>query len=176
MVGDKPWGSHFFLFYEKKVDLLDASVPYFKTGLENNEFCAWVVAEPLTEEEARDALSQAIPHFRRHLTEGNIEILPGRDFYLNGDQLVLERASQGWSDKLDRALHSGYDGMRGSGTSSWLERKHQFAKARRNGSWEVVETSQLKEAKAARGEAGTCAVDESCAERARKPPANTRAK
>jgi hypothetical protein len=123
VVGNKPWGSHFFLFYDTKVDLIDALVPYFKAGLEHNEFCAWAVAEPLTGEEARDALSRAIPQFHQHLTDGNIEILPGRDFYLTGDQLVLERVSQHWSNKLYRALQSGYDGMRGSGTSSWLERK-----------------------------------------------------
>jgi hypothetical protein len=33
-VGDVPWGTHFFLFYETKEDLLDALVPYFKAGLE----------------------------------------------------------------------------------------------------------------------------------------------
>jgi hypothetical protein len=30
MVGDVPWGSHFFLFYETKDDLLDTLVPYFR--------------------------------------------------------------------------------------------------------------------------------------------------
>lgn len=192
VLGDMPWGSHFFLFYETKVDLLDALVPYFKVGLENNEFCTWVVAEPLTEEDVREALSRAIPQFDRYLTGGDIEILSGRDFYLSGDQLELEKALQTWNDKLDRALRLGYDGVRASGSSSWLERKdwhafceyekqlnstisgkrmtvlcayllagstvadildvtrnHQFAIARRNGSWEVVETSEVKQAKAA---------------------------
>jgi signal transduction histidine kinase len=191
VVGDKPWGSHFFLFYETKADLLDTLVPYFKAGLDNNEFCAWVVSEPLTKEEATNALSGAIPQFHRHLTNGNIEILPSRDFYLNGGPLQRERVSRNLFNKLDHVLRSGYDGMRGNGNLSWLQRKdwdafcdyerdlnrtivnqkmmmlcayplagrtateildvtrtHQFAIARRNGNWEAVETSQMKEAKA----------------------------
>ena len=34
-----PWGTHLCLFYEIKQDLLDILVPYFKVGLESNEFC-----------------------------------------------------------------------------------------------------------------------------------------
>ena len=39
VIGDVPWSSHFCSFYETKVDLLDILVPYFKAGLEDNEFC-----------------------------------------------------------------------------------------------------------------------------------------
>ena len=35
VVGDVPWGSHFYMFYETKEDLLDTLVPYFKAGLES---------------------------------------------------------------------------------------------------------------------------------------------
>ncbi len=38
-IGDVTGGTHFFLFYETKEDLLDALVPYFKAGLESGEFC-----------------------------------------------------------------------------------------------------------------------------------------
>ena len=37
-VGEVPWGTHFSIFYETKQDLLDVLVPYFNTGLRNNEF------------------------------------------------------------------------------------------------------------------------------------------
>lgn len=45
VVGDAPWGTHFCLFYQTKEDLIDILVPYFKAGLENNEFCMWVTSE-----------------------------------------------------------------------------------------------------------------------------------
>src|SRR5438067_8328167 len=76
VVGDMPWGTHFCHFYETKEDLLDILIPYFKTGLENNEFCIWVVSDPLGDEEARNALRQAIPEADRYLASGHIEIVP----------------------------------------------------------------------------------------------------
>lgn len=47
-----PWGTHFCHFCKFKEDLLDILIPHFKTGLENNEFCLWVIPDPLDEEEA----------------------------------------------------------------------------------------------------------------------------
>ena len=38
VLGDRPWGSHFCLFFDTKSDLLEILVPYFKTGLAHNEF------------------------------------------------------------------------------------------------------------------------------------------
>jgi hypothetical protein len=43
VVGDVPWGTHFYPFYETRADLLETIVSYCKAGLENHEFCLWVV-------------------------------------------------------------------------------------------------------------------------------------
>jgi C4-dicarboxylate-specific signal transduction histidine kinase len=190
VVGDVPWGTHFFLFYETKEDLLDALVPYFKAGLESGELCLWVVAEPLTAEEARNALRKVLPEFDKYLADRSIEILRDREFYSSGNSLNLPRVLQTWAEKSNLALSRGYAGLRASCSTAWLERKdwqefcnyekevthsiknwqmtvlctyplagstaaeildvartHQFAIARRNRGWEVVETSELKQAK-----------------------------
>ena len=76
IIGNVPWGTYFCQFYEKKEDLLEILVPYFKAGLENSEFCMWITSEPLTVEEARAALQKAVPDFEVHLGKGQIEILP----------------------------------------------------------------------------------------------------
>src|SRR6266568_4320504 len=60
VVGDMPWGTHFCHFYDSKQDLLDTLVPYFKAGLDDKEFCVWIIADPLTKEEAWDALRLAV--------------------------------------------------------------------------------------------------------------------
>ena len=78
VISQMPWGTHFCLFYENKGDLLDTLVPYFKAGLEGNEFCVWVVADPLTEEDAWLALNQAVPPFERHRFNQSIEVLRAR--------------------------------------------------------------------------------------------------
>jgi len=60
IVGDIPWGTHFCQFYQTKEDLMDIIVPYFKAGLENNEFCMWVVPQTLDVEEAKEALRRTV--------------------------------------------------------------------------------------------------------------------
>ena len=124
VLGDMPWGVHFCVFYESKEDLLDTVVPYFRAGLENNEFCLWAPSEPVTLEEARMALSRRIPDFDQHLAVGNMEIVAGREWYLEGDQFGLSRIIRGWDEKLRSALAKGYDGMRASGNAFWLNSKH----------------------------------------------------
>ena len=124
VLGDMPWGSHVCMFYESKEDLLDTVGPYFKAGLESNEFCLWAPSEPLTPEEARLALGRRIPDFERHLAAGSMEIVPGRAWYLDGDRFGLERITGAWDEKLRGALAKGYDGMRVSGNAFWLRTKH----------------------------------------------------
>lgn len=124
VLGDMPWGSHVCIFYESKADLLDTVVPYFKAGLESNEFCLWAFSGPLTLQEAGMALSRRIPDFDGHLAVGDMEIVAGREWYLKGDQFDLERIVSAWDEKLRGALAKGYDGMRISGEAFWLNTKH----------------------------------------------------
>jgi C4-dicarboxylate-specific signal transduction histidine kinase len=191
VVGDVPWGTHFFLFHETKEDLMDAVVPYLKAGLEGRELCMWVIAEPLTEHDARGALGQAVPDLESHLRDDSMQILQGREWYLTGDDLDLKKVTRGWNDKMETALARGYSGLRLSADTAWLEKRHwkefneyeeeinhsitdkpmlalcsypltgssaaeildvarahQFAIARRNQRWEMLETAELKLAKA----------------------------
>jgi C4-dicarboxylate-specific signal transduction histidine kinase len=191
VVGDLPWGSHFCLFYETKEDLLGTSIPYCKSGLESEEFCLWVVAEPLTIEEATNALKDAMPGLDRYLADSSIEIMSARDWYLQGGTFDLRRVTDGWLEKLARASARGYAGVRVTGDTAWLAKKdwkhfyeyeeglneavanqrlavlctyplaqcgaleildvvraHQFALAKRHGSWDAIETAGHKQAKA----------------------------
>src|ERR1700737_1059336 len=120
VVGDVPWGTHFFMFYETKEDLLDTVVPYFKAGLETGELCLWVVSEPLTEDEAMDALREAVTEFDRYLADHSIEILRERQVYFSGNDLDLRRVIRTWAEKTDSALARGYAGFRISASTVWL--------------------------------------------------------
>jgi len=115
-----PWGTHFCLFYQTKKDLLDILMPYFKAGLENNEFCMWVTSEPLRKEEAKEAMRGAVPHFDQYLEKGQIEVVPHNEWYLKDGVFNQERVMNGWVDKLEAALTQGYDGMRLTGNTFWL--------------------------------------------------------
>ena len=124
VIGDMPWGTHFCCFYDTKVDLLETAVPYCRAGLQSEEFCLWVVAPPVTEEDALQALQQAVPDFTRHLLGNSIEIVAVRDWYLQDGTFDLKRVIAGWNEKLARASAKGYAGVRVTGDTAWLEKKH----------------------------------------------------
>jgi C4-dicarboxylate-specific signal transduction histidine kinase len=192
VVGDMvAWGAHFCLFYETREDLLDTLISYCRAGLDRGEYCLWIVADPLTIEEAKGALKNAVPDVDRHLADSRLEMTPARDWFLQGGTFDGKRLTQDWYDKLARVSARGYPGMRVTGDTTWLSKKdwghfcdyedglnevighqrlavlctyplagcgapqildvvrtHQFVLARRHGSWDVLETATLKQAKA----------------------------
>ncbi len=123
VVGDMPWGTHFCHFYDSNQDLLDTLVPYFKAGLEDKEFCIWVIAAPLTKEEARNALQLVVPDLDRHFADRSIEMFLGEEWYLENDTFNLDRVTNAWNKQLKQALARGYEGMRVSSDTCWLRKK-----------------------------------------------------
>lgn len=120
-VGDlAAWGSHFCLFYETKKDLLDALVSYYKAGLEGGEYCLWIVAEPLTIEEAAGALKDAVPDLDRHLADSNLELTSNRDWFLQGGTFDSKRVTGAFYKKLARSAARGHRGMRVAGDTTWV--------------------------------------------------------
>jgi PAS domain S-box-containing protein len=116
-------GTHICQFYRNKEDLIEVLIPYFKTGLENNEFCMWVTSEPLGEKESQEAIRKDLPGFDRYLKKGQIEIVSHTEWYLKEGSFNPQRAINGWIDKLNQSLAKGYDGVRISGNTAWLEKK-----------------------------------------------------
>jgi C4-dicarboxylate-specific signal transduction histidine kinase len=124
VVGDMvAWGAHFCFFYETKEDLLDTLIAYCKSGLESEEYCLWIVAEPLTVEEAKDALKDAVPGLDRYLADSRLEIASARDWFLQGGTFDGKRLTDAWYEKLARVSARGYAGMRVTGDTTWLTKK-----------------------------------------------------
>ena len=166
-------------------------IAYCKSGLGRKEYCLWIVAEPLTIEEATDALKAEVPDLDRPLADARLEIVSARDWFLQGGACDGKGLTDAWYEKLARVSARGYPGMRVTGDTTWLAKKdwghfcayedglnevignqrlavlcayplagcgapqildvvrtHQFVLARRYGSWDVVETAALKQAKA----------------------------
>jgi PAS domain S-box-containing protein len=121
VLGEIPWGAYFCNFYETKQDLLEILVPYFKAGLQNNEFCLWILpTRIITAAEAKAALKKAVPELDRLIAERHIEILDQPGFYMEGNAFRLKHILREWNEKLKGALASGFDGMRVSGDMFWL--------------------------------------------------------
>ena len=120
LLGNMPWGTHICVFYESPADLIDTAIPYFKAGLDSNEFCIWAVSASITMKETKEHLRDAIPDFDERYAARQFELIPARDWYLKGDEFDLKRITGGWSQKLKAALSRGYDGMRVSGNAFWI--------------------------------------------------------
>lgn len=123
IVGDVSWGTHFCQFYQTKKDLTDILIPYFKSGLENNEFCVWITSQPLEVEEAKEAMQKAVPEINIYLEKGQIEIIPYTQGYIKEGGFDPERVVNDWIEKINQALERGYDGLRAAGDNRWLEKE-----------------------------------------------------
>jgi PAS domain S-box-containing protein len=124
VIGDVPWGTHICQFYHTKEDLTDILVPYFKAGLENNEFCLWVTSQPLEVEDAIEALRNTVPNFDVYLKKGQIEIISYKDWFLTDGSVDSEKVLNGWVEKLTYASYNGYEGFRLSANTSWLNKEN----------------------------------------------------
>ncbi len=123
IAGNIPWGTHLCQFYETKEDMINILAPYFKAGLENNEFCIWITSMALNEEEAKNAMRNAMPDFDKCLESGKMEIIPHDRWYLQSGSFNAQTVIGLWVGRLDKALAEGYIGMRMSGDTSWIEKK-----------------------------------------------------
>ena len=122
VIGIVPWGTHFCQFYETGQDLIDILVPYFKEGLDAGEFCMWVTSEPLRVEQATAALRAAVPDLDGYINRGQIEILDYSQWYTRSGRFSADEVLQGWVDKLTEAQERGFEGLRLTGNTFWLEK------------------------------------------------------
>lgn len=121
VIGDVPWGTHFCQFYDTRQDLVDIVVPYFKAGLQNNECCTWVTSKPLQAQEAKAALALAVDDLDEYFRSGQIEILDYSQCYTAGGTFNADRVLRAWVERLDSATKRGFDGLRLTGNTFWLE-------------------------------------------------------
>ena len=122
VVGDVSWGTHFCLFYQGKQDLADVLVPYFKAGLENNEFCMWITSDPLVAKDAKRSLEREVRNLDEYFDKGQIEILDYDQWYTKSGKFDAERVLDGWAEKEEQALKKGFEGLRLTGNTFWLEK------------------------------------------------------
>ncbi|RJR50326.1 MAG: PAS domain S-box protein [Desulfobacteraceae bacterium] len=107
IIGSLPWGSRFCQFYQTKEDLLEVLVPYFRAGLENNEFCLWETSRTFGVRDAREALQCSIETFEEYEKKGQIEIIPPNQWSGRGEAVGTKIISM-----LDKATFNGFDGLR----------------------------------------------------------------
>lgn len=123
VIGNVPWGTHLCLFYSGKEDLFEILVPYFKAGLENNEMCMWITSAPLGCNDAKEALGKEVKNLDAYMKKGQIEIMDYKKFYTRNRRFDADSALRGWMEKEKHALEMGFDGLRITGNTFWLDKK-----------------------------------------------------
>ena len=98
------WGEHLCAFFYTKAHLLELIVPYIQAGLEDNEFCLWITGEPLTEEEALQALKQVLPAAPSYVAQKQLAIISYRDWYFSSGVLGFPHAGRR-SQRLQRGAN-----------------------------------------------------------------------
>ncbi|MFH1646705.1 MAG: MEDS domain-containing protein, partial [Chloroflexota bacterium] len=121
IIGDIPWGTHLSLFYHNPGDLINVMVPYFRSGLTANELCLWIVSEPLTTGDAAVALRRSVTDLDRYLESGQMSIIPCTEWYLKENIFDPGEVARRWRDRLEKATAGGYDGLRVTGDTAWLQ-------------------------------------------------------
>jgi len=115
-----PWGSHICHLFSAKEDLLEVVVPFLAEGLANNERCFWIVTDPLTVDDAMQALYEAIPDFDRHEARGSVCLRRYDDWYLSRGAFDAHAQANAWRPFLAQAVAEGYQGLRGTGSTAWV--------------------------------------------------------
>jgi PAS domain S-box-containing protein len=81
-----------------------------------------VTSEPLQVDQATVALRAAVPDLDDYIDKGQIEILDYSQWYTRSGKFSADKVLQGWVDKLNAAQERGYEGLRLTGNTFWLEK------------------------------------------------------
>ncbi|MFH1836512.1 MAG: MEDS domain-containing protein [Candidatus Omnitrophota bacterium] len=115
---------HTCLFYKSKDEMFEVLVPFFKEGLENNEFCLWAASEPSEINNIKTALGKAVENLDRYIEKGQLEIGDYKNYYLKTEVFVSFEALEFWVKKEKEILEQGFNGMRVTGDGTWALEDH----------------------------------------------------
>src|SRR5688572_11545133 len=106
-LGEIPWGTHICHFFDTGDELIETAVPFFAAGVEQQERCVWLIADPTTQETAVAALHGL-----------DVEILDAREWYGEGPFDPASVAGKG-DAFLEGARQRGFTGLRVCGCQTW---------------------------------------------------------
>ncbi len=105
-------GNHFCYFYDNKVNLLKVLTSFFKEGLENNEYCIWVISDFLSEQEIKDYFSKKSYNVDEYLIKEQLKFYNYKDWYYKSGSLNAKDLINKGIQNLNDALNKGYSGLR----------------------------------------------------------------
>jgi PAS domain S-box-containing protein len=109
---DFAWGTHVCSFYDTKEDLMEILVPYFKAGIDANEYCIWITPDTESAMEAFEALQKAVPRLTELIAAKKVEILPVTPQSIYYTSCCSHAIIDHWFEQLNSAEARGMAGVR----------------------------------------------------------------
>jgi NAD-dependent dihydropyrimidine dehydrogenase PreA subunit len=122
-VSEAKFGDHNCVVYTSGTDLTHLLGNYFVYGLDNNEFCMWVIPGTMATDDAKVMLRSLLPDTKKQLVDEQVKIVDHNDFYLKSGTFDPETVLEHWQSRMDWAIGNGYSGLRVSGDLGFFEEK-----------------------------------------------------
>jgi len=119
MINHTPLTQHTSLFYNSEEEYLDIIIPYLKAGLEDNEFCLWIIPATLEVKDVQERLRKTVEGLDAYLEKGQLSIRDYRSFYLSDGVFSVEKVIKSWAELEKTILEKGFKGIRATGDGSW---------------------------------------------------------
>ncbi len=112
LTGQMSWGTQVCHLFRGREQLLEVLIPYFKTGLKNNELCFWIVPPFLSIKEVERAMEQALPDFPTFLQQGQMKIVSYETWDFEKGYKSLTRAVHNLKSGLKESVQRSFSGTR----------------------------------------------------------------
>src|SRR5688500_1703109 len=112
-LGEIAWGTHVCHFFETARDVIDTFVPFFAAGMKQGERGVWLVAPPIDERAAAEAL-RGVPG-----AEDAVQLIHSRAWFVRHGSFDPEKLFPEWDALIHDALRRGFTGLRISGCQGW---------------------------------------------------------
>lgn len=127
MINYTPPTNHTSLFYRNHEEYLDVIIPFLKAGLENNEFCFWILPHTLKLKNAKIHLRRSIEDLDDYFAKGQLMIGDYKEFYLKDEFFSWRQSIENITDMVKNALEKGFKRIRITGDGSWaVDSGHWF--------------------------------------------------
>jgi signal transduction histidine kinase len=122
-LAELPVSAHVCHFYEKDIELAEASSAFLGAGLASGASCLWLLDPPWSVGAAWECLASTIPGLEGYRAQGQIEVIPAADWFLTAGSLDVTRASQQCDRRLETARAGGHGALRIAAGTAWLSRR-----------------------------------------------------
>ncbi len=119
-VGEIPMGPGHSLFYRSREELINMLVPFFETGLENNQYCIWAPTRLLNKEDISEVMAEAMLDYDEYSKTGQMTILPHDEYDPKESIFSPQSVFEGIAGLMKSINRWPYDGIRLAGDRTWF--------------------------------------------------------